>query len=147
MAHATNDIEAVRMSLALGSVFLVDTIIMGVLTIFFMIYIHPLLTLYAILPMPLITLITLFFSRVIHHRFEIVQRTFALLTERVRESIAGIRVIKAYVQEQTEREKLSRLSQDYVQKNVGVTKVWGMFFPFILFFSNLSMTFSTSVEG
>jgi ATP-binding cassette subfamily B multidrug efflux pump len=139
MAHATNDIEAVRMSLALGSVFLVDTIIMGVLTVFFMIYIHPLLTLYAILPMPLITVITLLFSRIIHHRFEIVQRTFALLTERVRESIAGIRVIKAYVQEEAEREKLSGLSQDYVQKNVAVTKVWGMFLPFILLFSNLSM--------
>ena len=147
MAHATNDIEAVRMSLALGSVFLVDTIILGILTIFFMIYIHPLLTLYAILPMPLITVITLLFSRVIHQRFEILQRTFALLTERVRESIAGIRVVKAYVQEETEREKLSRLSQDYIQKNVGVTKVWGIFFPFILFFSNLSMAIVLYLGG
>jgi ATP-binding cassette subfamily B protein len=147
MAHATNDIEAVRMSLALGSVFLVDTIILGILTIFFMIYIHPLLTLYAILPMPLITVITLFFSRVIHQRFEILQRTFALLTERVRESIAGIRVVKAYVQEEAEREKLSRLSQDYIQKNIGVTKVWGIFFPFILFFSNLSMAIVLYLGG
>ena len=147
MAHATNDIEAVRMSLALGSVFLVDTIILGILTIFFMIYIHPLLTLYAILPMPLITVITLLFSRVIHQRFEILQRTFALLTERVRESIAGIRVVKAYVQEEAEREKLSRLSQDYIQKNIGVTKVWGIFFPFILFFSNLSMAIVLYLGG
>jgi ATP-binding cassette subfamily B protein len=128
-------------------VFLVDTIILGILTIFFMIYIHPLLTLYAILPMPLITVITLLFSRVIHHRFEILQRTFALLTERVRESIAGIRVVKAYVQEEAEREKLSRLSQDYIQKNVGVTKVWGIFFPFILFFSNLSMAIVLYLGG
>jgi ATP-binding cassette subfamily B protein len=139
MAHATNDIEAVRMSIAMGLVFLVDTIILGILTIFFMIYIHPLLTLYAILPMPMITMITLFFSRVIHQRFEVVQKTFATLTERVRESIAGIRVVKAYVQEETEKEKLSGLSQDYIQKNISVTKVWGMFFPLILFFSNLSM--------
>lgn len=139
MAHATNDVEAVRMSMALGLVFVVDTIILGVLTVFFMIYIHPLLTLYAILPMPLITGITLFFSRTIHQRFEVLQKTFASLTERVRESIAGIRVVKAYVLEENEREKLSQLSQDYVQKNVGLTKVWGMFFPLILFFSNLSM--------
>ena len=139
MAHATNDIEAVRMSIAMGVVFLVDTIILGILTIFFMIYIHPLLTLYAILPMPLITTITLFFSRVIHQRFEAVQKTFATLTERVRESIAGIRVVKAYVQEEAEKEKLSKLSQDYLRRNISVTKVWGMFFPLILFFSNLSM--------
>jgi len=147
MAHATNDIDAVRMSMALGLVFLVDTIILGVLTIFFMIYIHPLLTLYAILPMPLITVITLFFSRTIHRRFEVLQKAFASLTERVRESIAGIRVVKAYVQEEKEKEKLSWLSQDYVQKNVSVTKVWGMFFPIILFFSNLSMAIVLYLGG
>jgi ATP-binding cassette subfamily B multidrug efflux pump len=139
MAHATNDVEAVRMSLSMGVVFLVDTIILGVLTIFFMVYIHPKLTLFAILPMPLITLITLLFSRVIHHRFEMVQKTFASLTERVREAITGIRVIKAYVLEEREKKKLSQLSQDYIQKNLNVVKVWGMFFPIILFLSNLSM--------
>jgi ATP-binding cassette subfamily B multidrug efflux pump len=147
MAHATNDIDAVRMSLSLGVVFLMDTIILGVLTIFFMIFIHPKLTLFAILPMPLITLITLLFSRSIHHRFEILQKTFASLTERVREAIAGIRVIKAYVLEERETEKLSHLSQDYIQKNLNVTKVWGMFFPIILFFSNLSMAIVLYLGG
>ena len=147
MAHATNDIEAVRMSLAMGLVFLVDTIILGLLTIFFMIYIHPLLTLYAILPMPLIATITLFFSRVIHQRFELLQKTFGSLTERARESIAGIRVVKAYVQEEREKEKLSWLSQDYIQKNLSVIKVWGMFFPLILFFSNLSMAIVLYLGG
>jgi ATP-binding cassette, subfamily B, multidrug efflux pump len=147
MAHATNDIEAIRMAMSLGVVFLVDTIILGVLTIFFMIYIHPTLTLFAVLPMPLITLITLLFSRAIHHRFEIVQKSFASLTERVREAIAGIRVIKAYVLEERERKKLSQLSQDYIQKNLNVTKVWGMFFPIILFFSNLSMAIVLNVGG
>ncbi len=147
MAHATNDIEAVRMSLSMGVVFLVDTIILGVLTIFFMIYIHPKLTLYAALPMPLITLITLLFSRTIHHRFEILQKTFASLTERVREAITGIRVIKAYVLEERERERLSQLSKGYIQKNLNVTKVWGMFFPLILFFSNLSMAIVLYLGG
>jgi len=147
MAHATNDIEAVRMSIALGVVFLVDTIILGVLSIFFMIYIHPLLTLYAILPMPFITVITFLFSRVVHQRFEILQKIFASLTERVRESIAGIRVVKAYVQEEKEREKLSRLSQDYIQKNLSVARVWGMFFPIILLFSNLSMAIVLYLGG
>jgi ATP-binding cassette subfamily B protein len=97
--------------------------------------------------MPLITLITLLFSRAIHHRFEIVQKSFASLTERVREAIVGIRVIKAYVLEERERKKLSQLSQDYIQKNLSVTKVWGMFFPIILFFSNLSMAIVLNVGG
>ncbi len=147
MAHATNDVEAVRMSIAMGIVFLVDTIILGILTIFFMIYIHPLLTLYATLPMPFITVITLLFSRVIHRQFEALQKTFANLTERVRESIAGIRVVKAYVQEEAEKEKLSGLSRDYIQKNIDVTKIWGMFFPLILFFSNLSLAIVLYLGG
>ncbi len=139
MAHSTNDIEAVRMALALGLVFIVDTIILGALTIVFMVYIHPVLTLYAIVPMPFITLIALRLSGRIHQRFEVVQKTFASLTEKVRETIAGIRVVKAYVQEGPERGKLSLLSQEYLQKNIGVTRVWGMFFPSILLLSSLSM--------
>jgi ATP-binding cassette subfamily B multidrug efflux pump len=139
MAHATNDIEAVRMAMSMGGVFLVDTVTLGVLTIFFMVYISPKLTLVAVLPMPLITLITLLFSRKIHHRFERVQKAFASLTERVREAIAGIRVIKAYVLEEREEEKVSQLSRDYIQRNLDVVKVWGMYFPVILFLSNLSL--------
>ena len=139
MAHSTNDIEAVRMALALGLVFIVDTIILGALTIVFMVVIHPVLTLYAIVPMPFITLIALRLSGRIHQRFEVVQKTFASLTEKVRETIAGIRVVKAYVQEGPEREKLSLLSQEYLQRNIGVTRVWGMFFPSILLLSSLSM--------
>jgi ATP-binding cassette subfamily B protein len=147
MAHATNDIEAVRMSLAMGLVFLVDTIILGMLTLLFMLYIHPGLTAYSVLPMPLITIITLRFSRVIHQRFEDVQKSFASLTERIREATSGIRVVKAYVQEEREKEKLSCLSQDYVQKNVSVTKVWGMFFPILLFLSNLSLAIVLYLGG
>jgi len=147
MAHATNDIEAVRMSLSMGIVFMVDTVFLGVLTVFFMIYIHPQLTLYACLPMPLITLITLLFGRTIHQRFEILQRTFASLTERVREAITGIRVVKAYVLEERERERLSELSRDYIRRNLNVTKVWGMFLPLILFFSNLSMAIVLYLGG
>ncbi|MBS3920958.1 MAG: ABC transporter ATP-binding protein [Deltaproteobacteria bacterium] len=147
MAHAINDIESVRMAMALGLVFIVDTIILGILTLFFMVYIHPLLTLYAVLPMPLITVITLFFSRTIHKRYEGLQKTFSQLTERVRESIAGIRVVRAYVQEESEKEKLSRVSRDYVKKNVSITRIWGMFFPLLLFLSNLSMALVLYLGG
>jgi ATP-binding cassette subfamily B protein len=147
MAHAINDVEAVRMAMALGLVFIVDTIILGILTIFFMVYIDPVLTLYAVLPMPLITLITLLFSRRIHDRYEVLQKAFSHLTERVRESIAGIRVVKAYVQEEMEKEKLSCLSRDYIKKNVSVTRLWGMFFPLLLFLSNLSLAIVLFLGG
>ncbi len=147
MAHATNDIEAVRMSIAMGLVFLVDTIILGTLAICFMVYIHPLLTLYSILPMPLITVVTLFFGREIHRRFEDVQRAFASLTERIRETISGVRVIKAYAQERYEKERVSGLSREYASRNVKVTRVWGVFFPVIMFFSSFSMVIVLYLGG
>jgi len=147
MAHATNDVEAVRMSLAMGLVFLVDTLILGTLTLVFMITISPRLTLFSVAPMPLITVMTLLFSRVIHERFEEVQKSFSSLTERVREAVSGIRVVRAYVQEEQEREKLSRLSHDYVHRNIRVTKVWGMFFPILLFLSNLTLVIVLYLGG
>ncbi len=147
MAHAMNDIESVRMAMALGIVFLVDTIILGLLALFFMIYIHPLLTVYAVLPMPFITVITFVFSRLVHKRYETVQKTFANLTERVRESIAGIRIIRAYVKEAIEREKLANISQEFIKRNIGLTQIWGMFFPLLLFLSNLSMALVLYLGG
>ncbi len=147
MAHSINDIEAVRMALALGVVFLTDTLILGILTLFFMIYIHPQLTLYAILPMPLITLVTLCLSRFLHERFENLQKTFAQLTERIRESISAIRVIRAYAQEEWEKKRISRLSQDYLEKGLKVTQVWGFFFPVLLFLSNLSLAIVLYIGG
>lgn len=147
MAHSINDIEAVRMALALGVVFLTDTLILGIFTLFFMIYIHPQLTLYAVLPMPLITLVTLFFSRFLHERFENLQKAFAQLTERIRESISAIRVIRAYAQEEWEKKRVSHLSQDYMEKGLKVTQIWGLFFPILLFLSNLSMAIVLYIGG
>lgn len=147
MARALNDIEAIRMALALGIVFLADTLILGVLTLFFMVYIHPQLTLFAILPMPFITIITLLFSRLLHQRFEILQKTFGQLTERIRESISGIRVVRAYVQEDWEQKKLSDLSRGYMEKNLKITRIWGLFFPILLFLSNLSLAIILYVGG
>lgn len=147
MAHAINDIEAVRMAIAMGLVFLVDTVILGFLSLFFMIYIDPLLTLYTVLPMPLVAVVALVFSRTIHRRHEALQQAFSQLTERVRESIAGIRVVRAYVQEEAEKEKLSRVGLDYVQKNVSLSRTWGIFFPLLLFLSNFSMALVLYLGG
>jgi len=76
-----------------------------------------------------------------------VQSAFSSLTERIREAVSGIRVVKAYVQEEKERGKVSQLSWDYARKNVSVTKVWGMFLPLIMLFSNLSLVIVLYLGG
>ena len=137
MAHATNDIDAVRMAFGIGLVAVTDGLILGILSIAFMAYISPLLTFFAVLPMPLIAILTFKFSPLLYQRFQQVQATFSRLTEKVRESVAGIRVIKAYVQEEKNLKGFENISREYAEKNMYLVKIWGMLFPVIMLVSDL----------
>jgi ATP-binding cassette subfamily B multidrug efflux pump len=139
MAHATNDLNAVRMACGIGIVAAVDALILGLATVGFMLALNVRLTLLALLPMPVIALFTLRAGRLLHQRFEMVQETFADLTERVRESIAGIRVVKAYAQEDHELERLADVGREYIGKNIRLVRVWGAFFPFNMLLSSMSV--------
>lgn len=139
MAHATNDMLAVRRAMLPGIVILTDIFILGIFALAFMIGISPYLTLLAIAPLPVLAVIVARFSSLIHNRFERVQAAFSDLTAKVSESLSGIRVIKAYTQEKGEMEHFERVSDDYVRKNISLIKIWGFFGPFIMLFSNFSM--------
>ncbi len=132
MAHAVNDINAVRMSIGFGLVILVDIFALGIAALTMMILISPRLTFYAIIPFPLIAFTSTYFGRFIHRLFEKVQESFSHLTERVRESLSGIRVVKVFVQEEAEIEKFASASNEYVVKNLRLWKVWALFFPIIM---------------
>ena len=147
MARATNDINAVRMAAGMGLVVLTDIIVLGAAAIGFMLYISPKLTGFALIPAPILTLVVLKFSRLIHKRFEVVQETFGELTERARENIAGIRVVKAYVQEREEVNKFGEVSREYVDKNMRLVKIWGAFFPIIMLFANLALAIVLLLGG
>ncbi len=139
MAHATNDIKAVQRAVGMGFVILTDVLVLGTAAIGFMLYISPKLTLFALMPAPLLISFVLRFGRMLHRRFERVQASFSSLTERVRENLSGMRVVKAYVQESNERERFSQASSDYVEKNMQLVRIWGAFFPLIMFFANLGV--------
>ena len=142
MAHAVNDINAVRMALGFGFIILVDVLIIGIAAMGMMISISPQLTLYALIPFPIIAIISIRFGRVIHHFFEKVQESFAVMTERVRVNLSGMRVVKVFVQEKGEIAKFDALSKDYIGKNVHLIRVWSMFFPLIILSSFLSASIS-----
>ncbi len=139
MAHATNDLNAVRMACGFGVVALVDAMILGVAAIGFMLVLNVRLTGLALIPMPIIALFTLRAGKMLHRRFERVQEMFSDLTERVRESISGVRVVKAYVREDYELSRLADAGQEYIQKNIRLVRVWGAFFPFIMTLSSMSV--------
>ncbi len=147
MAHATNDLNAVRMACGIGIVAMTDAVVLGLATIGFMLALNVKLTVLALIPMPIIALFTLRVGKMLHQRFERVQETFSDLTERVRESIAGIRVVKAYVQEDHEFKRLSDVGQDYIRRNIHLVRVWGAFFPSIMLLSSMSIVIVIFVGG
>jgi len=147
MAHATNDVQAVQLAAGMGLVALTDTLVLGTAAVGFMLYINPLLTVVALLPMPFIALFTRMFSRLFHDRFQAVQASFARLTERARENLAGIRAVKAYAQETSETIRFDRSGREYVGENLSMAKVGGLFSPMSLLLSNLSMALILVVGG
>jgi ATP-binding cassette subfamily B protein len=139
MAHATNDVQHVRMAVGMGMVALTDAVVLGLAAIGFMLYINVRLTLFALLPMPIIVVLARVATRRMHRLYRGVQASFADLTEAVRERFAGIRVVKAYGREAAEAKRLSERSRDYLGKNLQLVRITGVFFPGMLFFSNLSV--------
>lgn len=139
MAHATNDLEAVRMASGMGLVALTDAIVMGAASIGFMIWISPKLTLLALIPMPLISILTRYLSGVMYKRYRSVQDVFGRMTGRIREYLDGIRVIQAHVREELVVSDVDRIGREYVKENIKLNKVSGAFYPLMLMFTNLSL--------
>jgi len=139
MAHATNDIQQVRMATGMGLVALNDAVVMGAAAIGFMAYISPILTGLVLVPMPLIAVSARVFSRRMHRRYQSVQASFADLTEAVRERLAGIRLIKAHNRQALETARVQAASAAYLDENLRLVKITGAFFPMMLLLTNLSM--------
>jgi len=139
MARATNDLKAVRMLLGPGIRNLLNTIIMGSGAIILMLMIDYKLTLYSLIPLPILTTAVSIFSSRIFHRFQKVQEQFSSISTGVQENLSGIRVVKAYVQEENEKRKFRKLNQNYMDKNMSLAKIWGLFFPFIMLIAGIGM--------
>ena len=147
MAHATNDIQQIRMATGMGMVALNDAVVLGTAAIGFMLYINVRLTLFVLIPMPLIVFGTRFFSKKMHRRYQAVQASFSDLTEVVRERFAGIRIIKAHNRKKEEAAKVGDISKTYIQKNISLVKIIGAFFPMMLLFANLSLAIVLYLGG
>jgi ATP-binding cassette subfamily B protein len=147
MAHATNDIQQIRMATGMGLVALNDALVMGAAAIAFMAYIDPFLTAVVLIPMPLISVGTRIFSRKMHRRYQAVQAAFSHLTEVIRERLVVIRLIKAHNREMPEAERVEQASEAYLEENLKLVRITGAFFPMMLLFTNVSMVLVLLVGG
>lgn len=148
MAHATNDINAVRMALGMGIVMVTDAVFITVIAIIMMISTTDLrLTLLALLPLPFLVLTFARGGKAIGDRFKSVQESFSDLTDTVQENFSGIRVIKSFVQEKEELKKFNIKNQLLFDKNMALVKIYGMFMPFVQLISAISFLIVVGYGG
>jgi len=133
MAHTVNDVETLKFACGLGVLVAYDGIFLLVFIFAAMLYISPQLTLYAFIPFPILGVVIYMFGKMIEQRFQRVQDSFSELTESARESISGIKVVKAFVRQDKELKDFARSSNNYLDRNLSLIKIWGVYQPIITF--------------
>jgi ATP-binding cassette subfamily B multidrug efflux pump len=129
MSRATNDLNAVRMVLGPGIMYSGTTLVTMVLAIALMVRLSPSLTLWVLLPVPIVAVVVRHFGKVIHELYETIQAALATLSARVQENLSGVRVIRAYAQEKAEIRGFDEPNKDYVAKNMSLIRTWSLFMP------------------
>jgi len=129
MARATNDLNAVRMLLGPAIMYSANTIVFTAGALIFMVAISPKLTLYAFLPLPVVSIVVQYFGRRIHERFERIQAMFSDISARAQENFAGARVVRAYVQEEAEVASFETANREYIRRSLKLVRLMGMLWP------------------
>lgn len=148
MSHATNDINSVRMALGFGTIMLIDSLFIIILSLFMMIRTTSLkLTIIAVFNLPIIILLTRKFGNIIYNRSKEVQIALSDLTETTQENFSGIRVIKSFVQEDLVSQEFTKTNNRNFQKNLNLVKISGSFSPLLQFVFSISLLITIFYGG
>jgi ATP-binding cassette subfamily B multidrug efflux pump len=131
MARATNDLNAVRMMLGPGLMYWVETSLTFVLALAVMVSKDWRLAFLSILPAPVVSLAVIFFGRIIHAEFERIQAKFSDISSRVQENLAGVRMVRAFAQEEPELRRFETLNKEYIAQNLKLIRIQGVFQPLL----------------
>src|SRR5713226_625000 len=129
MARATNDLNAVRMLLGPAIMYSANTLVFTAGALGFMWHISPRLTIYAFLPLPIVSIVIQYFGRKIHDRFERIQAMFSEISARAQENFSGVRVIRAYAQEEAEIAGFETSNREYIARSLKLVRLMGMLWP------------------
>ncbi|MFA6980482.1 MAG: ABC transporter ATP-binding protein [Ignavibacteriaceae bacterium] len=147
MAHATNDINAVRMFIGPAVMYTIDTGIRFLIVLWIMLSIDVSVTLYSLLPLPFLSYMIYIIGKKIHARFTAIQEKFSELTTKAQENYSGMRVIKSYVREESEIDEFAALSKDYLHRNMKLVKIQALFQPILFLITGLSIIIVIWVGG
>ena len=137
MSRATNDLNAVRMMAGPAVMYSASTIIVFVVALVLMLGLDARLTLIALVPLPFVSIAVRVFGSAIHRRFEAIQAQLSDLSAVVQETLAGVRVVRAYRQEAAELERFAAANTEYVRRNVVLIRLQALFYPSLSLFLGL----------
>jgi ATP-binding cassette subfamily B multidrug efflux pump len=129
MSRATNDLNNVRMVLGPGIMYTGQTLATMVLALFVLARLSGSLTLWILLPVPIVFIAVRHFGKVIHDLYEKIQASLASLSAKVQENLSGVRVVRAYAQEDAEIRGFDEPNREYVSRNIKLIRTWSMFMP------------------
>jgi ATP-binding cassette, subfamily B, multidrug efflux pump len=147
MARATNDLNAVRMLMGPAIMYSANTVVFTAAALWFMVHNSPRLTMYAVLPLPIVSITIQYFGRRIHERFERIQAMFSDISARAQENFSGARVIRAYVQEEAEIASFESANQEYVARSLKLVRLMGMLWPTLELMLGLALVLVLWVGG
>jgi ATP-binding cassette, subfamily B, multidrug efflux pump len=147
MARVTNDLNAVRMLMGPAIMYSANTFVFTAAALWFMVHTSPKLTMYAFLPLPVVSVVIQYFGRRIHERFERIQAMFSDISARAQENFSGARVIRAYVQEEAEIASFEAANQEYVARSLKLVRLMGMLWPTLELMLGLALVLVLWIGG
>jgi ATP-binding cassette subfamily B multidrug efflux pump len=129
MSRATNDLNQVRMVLGPGIMYSATTLVTMLVAVVLMFKLSPSLTMWVLLPVPVVAVVVRHFGKVIHELYEKIQASLAAVSVKVQENLSGVRVIRAYAQEDSQIRAFDEPNREYVARNVELIRTWSMFMP------------------
>jgi len=147
MARMTNDLSAVRMLLGPALMYSANTVFFTVFALYFLLHLSPWLTLVALAPMPLASILVQYLGSRIHDRFERIQASFSEISSQAQENYSGARLIRAFSREQAQIGLFEKLNRRYISRALGLVQLMGMLWPTLQFILGVSMMITLLVGG
>ena len=147
MNRVTEDVSRVRMYLGPGIMYTINTIVLFILVIISMFNVNTRLTVFSLLPLPILAITIYYVHSMINHRSEKIQEQLSSLSSFVQETFSGIRVIKAYVREEDIRRKFNIESENYKSHSMSLVQIQALFYPMMLLLVGLSTIITVYIGG
>jgi ATP-binding cassette, subfamily B, multidrug efflux pump len=147
MARMTNDLNAVRMLLGPALMYSANTVFFTLFALYFLLHLSPWLTLVALAPMPLASILVQYLGHKIHDRFERIQASFSEISAQAQENYSGARLIRAFAREEAQIGLFEKLNRQYIARSLRLVQLMGMLWPTLEFILGVSMVITLLAGG